>query len=249
MIAYGKRAHGLARRRPLDLGTEAPYYKGEWMESGQDPGLSPTIFLVEQPPGSVLPTHFHRQNEFQVVLGGDGRIGQHALRPVSVHYAGAYTGYGPVVAGPSGLSYFTIRPVFDTGAILAAQAREQMVRGPKRQLHALPYDPPTLGADMPSRCDVIMAEADDGLYCAAHALRAAQPLTSKFRPDGGGSFYLVLAGQLNTPSEALCEWESVYFSADEAACSMSAGPAGAVVLEMQSPATAEAYRPKTGVGA
>ena len=95
------------------------------MQGGRGPGLSPTVFLVEQPPNSVLAPHFHAQNQFQVVKDGSGTLGPHAVGPGSVHYAGAFTGYGPLVAGPAGLSYFTIRAVYETGAnFLPARARQ-----------------------------------------------------------------------------------------------------------------------------
>ena len=80
------------------------------MDSGDDPTLSPTVALIEQPAGFEFMPHFHRQNQFQVFVGGSGSLGRHALAPVVVHYAGAYTGYGPLLAGPEGIQYFTLRP-------------------------------------------------------------------------------------------------------------------------------------------
>ena len=130
MITLGTQAHAQARRRAIPV-AESVFYKGEWMESGEDPWLSPTVFLAEQPPNYTLETHFHRQNQFQLVVEGSATLGRETLAPVTVHYAGAYTGYGPLISGPEGVKYFTIRPVFDTGLIPASQAREKMIPGPK----------------------------------------------------------------------------------------------------------------------
>lgn len=94
------------------MSTAVPFHKGEWMESGQDPRLSPTVFLVEQPANTTLKTHFHGENQFQVFVRGSGSIGRETISPMTVHYAGAYTGYGPLLSGPEGLFYFTIRAVF-----------------------------------------------------------------------------------------------------------------------------------------
>jgi hypothetical protein len=140
MIVTGTRAHGELRRRFLQLPSGFCYHKGEWMESGDDPLLSPTMFLVEQPAGKVLPTHWHRENQFQVVVGGGGTMGRHEIAPIMVHYAGAYSGYGPIIAGPEGVKYFTIRAVFEQGAMMAATQLESMIRGPKRAglLRSLP---------------------------------------------------------------------------------------------------------------
>lgn len=59
----------------------------------------------------------HVQDEFQLVIDGDGALGRPAVRPISVHFAGRHTGYGPLTAGERGLSYMTLRAVLDLGAI------------------------------------------------------------------------------------------------------------------------------------
>lgn len=247
MIAIGTRAHGQARRRALKLKDGMHYFKGEWLESGEDPALSPTVFLIEQEANSTLPTHFHRQNEFQLVVGGSGAIGRHAMRPFALHYAGAYTGYGPVVAGPEGLDYFTIRPVFDTGALMASEARDKMIRGPKRQVHAAPFslsDPERLrqlGAV--ERVDVIPTQ-DDAMFAEVLRIPPGMTVTAKHVAGGGGVFHFVLAGTLHYGDAALTPLEHVFASAGEAPLAFTAGPGGAEMLSMQTPVTAAAYLPK-----
>ena len=98
MIRLGTRTNGELRRRTIPV-LDDSYFKAEWMESGADPELSPTVALIEQPPHSVLVPHFHRQNQFQLFVEGSGSIGPSALSPLSIHYAGAYTGYGPWLPG------------------------------------------------------------------------------------------------------------------------------------------------------
>ena len=77
---------------------------------------SPQAFLVEQEANATILTHYHQQNQFQVVVGGDGTLGRHAVAPLLVHYAGAFTGYGPIVSGAQGLQYLTFRANNDPGA-------------------------------------------------------------------------------------------------------------------------------------
>lgn len=48
------------------------YYKTDWLTSGGDRELSPTVFLVEQAPNVSLRTHFHRNNQFQLFVRGSG---------------------------------------------------------------------------------------------------------------------------------------------------------------------------------
>ncbi len=102
------------------------------MASGCGPARSPTVALIEQPVGFEFMPHFRRHNQFQVFVGGSGSIGRHALAPVVVHCAGAYTDYGPRVAGPGGIQYFTLRPVCESGFIPLAQRQQRMIASPKR---------------------------------------------------------------------------------------------------------------------
>ena len=90
MIAYGRKSVGATRRRAIDVAGDV-FHKGEWME----------------------------QNQFQLFVDGQGTIGPEQIRPITVHYAGAYTGYGPIMSGPQGLKYFTIRSAFESGLIPA----------------------------------------------------------------------------------------------------------------------------------
>src|SRR3546814_10655345 len=88
MIAYGLRERGIAKRRLLPM-PGGSYGKAEWMENGRDPDESPTVFMIEQPPDSTIPKHFHRHNQFQLFVAGGGKIGGHGIVPITIHYAGA----------------------------------------------------------------------------------------------------------------------------------------------------------------
>src|SRR5688572_4110454 len=69
-------------------------------------GPPPQGYLAMMAPQSRREPHFHRVNQFQVVVAGEGLIGKHPLHPGAVHYADAFTPYGPIVAGSAGLSFF-----------------------------------------------------------------------------------------------------------------------------------------------
>jgi hypothetical protein len=79
--------------------------------------LFPMAFLVEQDPGSTANAHYHQQDQFQLVVSGHGTLGLHDIAPVTVHFTGAYTAYGPIRASQQdGVWYFTLRNGFDPGA-------------------------------------------------------------------------------------------------------------------------------------
>jgi hypothetical protein len=243
MVLTGLAARARQTRHARSLPEGFEFFRSEWMEGGKDPVLSPTVFLVEQPPGSVLAPHFHTQNQFQVVMSGSGRLGAQEVATGSVHYAGAFTGYGPVVAGPEGLNYFTLRPVFETGANFVAVARDKMVRGPKRHMQGRPLpqaSPAELGS-LPRPAWVHAIEPQrDGLAASVCSLPPGGQAEAP-APAAGGQFQLVMAGAMRHGAGQLEVWESRYLQAGESAGMLLAGPEGLQVLLLQVPAKADEY--------
>lgn len=243
MIVLGsaKRAQETRHRRTLDNGFS--FHRSEWMESGRDCALSPTVFLVEQPPHSVLGPHFHTQNQFQIVKQGSGTLGPHVVGPGSVHYAGAFTGYGPLVAGPEGLSYFTVRAVFEIGANFLPVKREKVRRGPKKHAQGPIHEPLSAiqlsALAAPVRVELI-GSPEDELAAFVWHLPPFAPVQAP-PPRGSGQFQLVMSGELRTREDSLSNWESRYLSAGESGGPCSAGAGGLQLLVLQMPAKAVEY--------
>lgn len=240
MITIGTAALGAQRRRPIDVHGDT-FYKGEWMDTGTDLQLSPTVFLAEQPANVTLRTHFHGANQFQLVTHGGGTIGKDQLVPRAVHYAGAFTGYGPIVAGPEGLKYFTIRCLFETGNKTSI---DEMVRGPKRHLTAAP---PQAITDQQLRAlaeveeHVMIAPQED---CVAATLLRVPPNGETIGPDPArahGQFFFVTQGTLRHQDLTLAAWESVFVSRDEPALRLVAGDAGVELLCLEFAAMEPVY--------
>jgi hypothetical protein len=244
MIVLGSSALGSQRRRPIKV-DEDVFHKSEWLESGTDPELSPTMFLVEQPPNVSLRAHFHAQNQFQLFVRGSGRIGSHALRPLTVHYAGAYTGYGPLVSGPEGIAYFTIRSVFESGAFFMPESRGKVIRGPKRQLTSDPA-PPADDASLIALKDVqvhdLIPPQAEGIEARILRLPPGASITAADAKGSAGQYAVVSAGSLVYGGRELCLWESLFVSGDEAPVPLLAGDRGAEVVLLRLPVKAEQYR-------
>lgn len=243
MIVLGTRQHGEKRRRALDVGG-LTFYKSEWLETPDDRTLSPTCFLVEQEANSTLVPHFHRQNQFQLFVGGEGTIGASPLKTVTVHYAGAYTGYGPLVAGPEGIQYFTIRTVLESGMIAVATGRDQMVRGPKRHATAGPIalrSAEELRALKRVEQSDVIAPAPDGLAAVLSAMPPNATLVTPPAPGSHGQFVFVIAGSLIHQGVELGLWEHLFISSDESPVTLTAGPQGAQIVAMHSPPREPVY--------
>ena len=73
-----------------------------------------------------IPTHFHSVEQFQYVVTGSGVIGGHRVKVGVVHYADRFTPYGPLGAGPLGMTYATLRPCHDTGVFVMPAGRDHL---------------------------------------------------------------------------------------------------------------------------
>lgn len=180
VIRTGTLEQARGNRRHLTLANGTGYWRSDFIRSeGGGEGWTPQAFLVEQDPASTILPHYHEQNEFQVVVHGGGRFGRNEVRPVTAHYAGRHTGYGPIESGGDGLWYFSLRAHTDPGARFLPEWRERMEKGPKRHL---------LGETIPLQPDGIAAWLLD------------QPLDA---PRGAARFYVVLSGEISWQGEKL----------------------------------------------
>jgi hypothetical protein len=244
MIAIGRRTTSQQTRRQRVFPTGAIGAKSEWMMTGEDPKFSPTVFLYEQPANQTLAAHFHHNNEFQVFIEGNGKLGARAVGPVTVHYAGAYTAYGPIVAGPAGLKYFTIRTVHESGAVLVSKAQGKWPAGPRRQATSKPFgikSTDELEALHEPNTAVILPLDNDGLSVTSVELSPRAALPPPSVGVGDGVFLLILAGSLLGAEEQLNEYESLYATVNTGLPELRAGERGAHLLVLIPPPRDSAY--------
>ena len=172
---------------------------------------------------------------------------QERIGPVTVHYAGAYTGYGPILSGDAWLKYFTIRAIFDTGLTLNTEWRGKMVRGPKRHAKASVGQPSTveqLAALQDIQHETVIA-ADAGL--GAELFRLPANTAQRFLPIAGsvGQFIFVLGGTALVEGTTLALWDSAFLPAPDGEVAITAGAQGAEVIALHMPETAEPYLPQS----
>ena len=236
MIRTGTPDEGAANRRKLVLANGTGYFKSEFIASPFGEAIAPQSFLVEQDPDSVILPHFHLQNEFQVVVKGSGTFGRHAVRPLSVHYAGAHTGYGPIVAGPGGLWYFTLRPAMDQGAKFLPESRDMMQKGPKFQLLGRAL---SVSEDSARRAEVLCEEAlppqPDGIAGWFLRLPPGGSACAPVHPNGLGRFYVVISGRARVTGALLGRIATVFVTPEEEPVRVQAGAEGAEILVLQFP--------------
>ncbi len=150
--------------------------------------LFPMAFLVEQDPGSTAQAHYHQQDQFQLVVGGHGTMGTHAIRPVTVHFTGAHTAYGPIKASADeGVWYFTLRNGFDPGAKFMTMPENRValrtVKGRRhREAVAGPLEAPT------APTETLLGPEPDGMCAWRFALPAGAAVTGSDPAAGRGQY-------------------------------------------------------------
>ena len=122
----------LRKRREVRDG-DGGFFQTPYLESDQGSN-QPQANLNHPDPGVIAGTHFHEVDQFQVVVGGTGKIGRHPLAPYSVHFARAYTPYGPLESLPGeGLQFLVLRCRYDPGSRRLPKAQELLDRVSNRQ--------------------------------------------------------------------------------------------------------------------
>jgi hypothetical protein len=193
----------------------------------------PMAFLVEQDPGEVANAHFHQADQFQVVVAGEGTLGTHTVRPVTVHFAGAFTAYGPIHAGAAGLTYFTLRNGFDPGAryMLRGENRVALRSVAGRRHREAVAGPLNASSDS----TVLLGPEPDGMAAWRYRIAPGAGVRGPAPDRGRGQYWLVLDGSLRRDAAELGPLSCVFADPGDPSFAAIAGPAGATVLAMQFP--------------
>lgn len=224
------------------LGPEASLAPGGALEEIPLAARTAQAALIEKPPGSVVPPHFHCVNQFQVVVEGRGTLGRHAVGPGSVHYSGGYTGYGPISAGEQGLSYFTLRAQFDLGAYYLPQSKNEL-KDVERQFVISDdvelSDPAALAQRLGAILEAIIPPRASGLSSYLARLGPGAKLPAPPAAAGGGQYWVVMTGDLLYLGETLPRLSCLFISPGDTMLPLEAGRSGAEVVVVQYPRNPE----------
>lgn len=196
----------------------------------------PQIFLVDYPgqAGVAVRPHFHSVDQFQVFWKGE-RVGRHEIQPYFVHYADAYTSYGPIVDAGDGVTYLTVRARPDSGPKYMPESRSQRPAGSSgRQLTVQRAAGSLAGGG--GGAEWLLGPFDDGLAIRMARLRAGEELPAA-QPAGDGTVYLLLEGALAEPGRSLTRGATTVLTIGpgEAGPGWRAAGDGALVLVLSFP--------------
>jgi hypothetical protein len=194
-------------------------------------------------PHETIVPHFHGVTMFQLFLAGSGTIGaqRKVLEPLTVQFKDHHTAYGPVIAGPQGLTFTALRmftgnsePVY----LHKEGYREKLRPSRRRNLTSAPVKfsiDPVLSARTEAAWEPLLDESDDGM--AAHVVRLG-PGMSVQGPDpkvAGGYYVFVGNGSLAHAGEDLPLWSMVVVEPNEEKFEIRAGARGLEALLLQYP--------------
>jgi hypothetical protein len=242
---------GFANSRRVTLPNGGEFVRSVFIGTQDKPAHpdphQPQFYTVEQMPETIIDPHYHAVEQWQVIVSGAGTLGRHVAKPVAVHYVDRYTGYGPIVAGKQGLTYYTVRAMSDPGAQFLdnPQAKEKLKQAPRTKKRYVYVDAEAVRASargdrqLRSQVDIdpVIPAYDDGL--AAWMMRMG-PDAEAPAPDpaqSGGQGLLVIAGSLIHENKPLPELSCIFIAASSAPMRLKAGSAGAEILVLQFPRT------------
>jgi len=213
--------------------------RGRYVEGNEaNDNRLPQGFLVEQPPGSVTPPHFHEVNQFQVFVGGSGLFGKKPAAPLTIHYAGAHTPYGPIAAGTDGVSYFTLRAAWDPGAKYLPKSRNLLkpVRRRHRMLPRVELRGPVGRRGLACAAVSVLHEREaDGLAAWLIALPPGGSCECPSPAGAGGQYHVVVGGGLFQKEAEVPEFSCYFVTPDEPPAAVHAGAGGLEMLVLQFP--------------
>ncbi len=205
----------------------------------------PQATMTEMTANETIVPHFHGVTQFQLFPAGSGKIGKagNPLLPLTVQFKDRHTAYGPVVAGPQGLSFMALRiKTGDSAPVYLDKAGYRDKLKPSKRRNWL-SSPVVLSTEpvLEHRKDVSWeplfdaARIDDEM--AAHVLRLGANMTTMGPdPKNAGGYYLFVAnGTLIRAGTALPLWSMIAVESSEDAVEIEAGPKGLEVLILQYP--------------
>jgi hypothetical protein len=228
------------------LSPDAAYWRAPYM-GGRPSGVvvdDPQAFLLEMSAHQKLVSHFHEVDQFQIFVGGSGTIGRNkpATQATTMHYADHHTGYGPIVAGAQGFSYFTLRAQTDAGAVEIDKPGHREKLKPSKKRHFLSNIVLSTEPVLQNRSEITLEPLipNQDQYAdrlGAFMLRVGPGMqASGPDPRGtGGQYYLVLDGGMQYNGGDYPLWSLLFVTPQDPPCAFTAGPRGVEILVAQYP--------------
>ncbi|HYC47439.1 MAG TPA: hypothetical protein VED01_18350 [Burkholderiales bacterium] len=196
---------------------------------------APMAFLSESTSGRVIRTHYHALDQFHVVVSGGGTLGRRALGLNMVHFARAYTPYGPMTAGAHGLGFISLYARRDPGAHYLPEhtnALKSMVGRKPGQVSEMPI----FGQTLQTHVHAFERIHDDmGLAAYSISLPAGARALAPDASASGGQYIVVTGGALMHDDSEYRALALVFAPPEDPPFELIAGASGLQVLVLHFP--------------
>jgi rubredoxin len=207
-------------------GTNTSFLKSS-ADSPDDPGA----FLVQFTPGGSLRAHYHTADQFQVLVNGEGTFGRHQIAPYYVHFARAYTPYGPLLS-EGGWGFLTLRARHSLSSQLDFEKLKQMPeRRPWQASQKVEFS--ATGAE-PVLHPLPEIQGEQGLYAGALSVPPHAQMVAP-APTGDGQYVVAVKGSLVHEGRELKALTVVFLKPGEPAFRIQAGARGVEALVLNFP--------------
>lgn len=194
-------------------------------------------FRIDMSAHMELESHFHIVDQFQIFMAGSGTIGRDSVRMITAHYADHHTGYGPLIAGPQGMSYLTLRSKTDAGLVKLSTPNIRDLIKPTKRRHRVSSQvtlsiPPVMAHLEEPIVETVMEEkeGDEGMTVKVVRLGAGAEIAAPATEGTGGYYIIVMNGSLLHQGETLEPWSLVWVSHTDVPPMLKAGDSGVEVM-------------------
>jgi len=211
--------------------------------STQEVSSAPQALLTEMSAGETILPHFHGVTQFQIFPAGSGKMAKADVQPLMVQYKDHHTAYGPVIAGPLGLTFIALRNRLGDSApvYLSKPGYKEKLKPSKRRNWMSPHIALSTRAVLRFRNEVAWETVFETEKIvdemAAHLVRlgGAMSTMGPDPKDTGGYYVFVANGSLIVDAQDLPRWSMVYVDPTERPLEMKAGVDGLEALVLQFP--------------
>jgi hypothetical protein len=204
----------------------------------------PQAELTEMTPNETIYAHFHQVDQFQVLVAGGGSMGRNTVSLLALHYVDHHTAYGPINAGPLGLSFFTLRARADPGSIYLHKPGYKEFLKPTKKRYLLSENimtstEPVLQNRTEVSLENVLADADGSDGLGATMMRIGACMKTEGPDPGltGGQYYLVVNGSLQFKGTDYPAWSTIHIGSADAPLEVCAGNQGLETLVLNFPRT------------
>jgi hypothetical protein len=200
----------------------------------------PQVMLIEMSENEKIIAHYHEVDQFQIFVAGSGHLAKDKSTPLTLQYADQYTAYGPIIAGPQGLSYFVFRANTDSGSVYLDRPgyREKLKPSKKRNRLSLPLTlstEPVLKSLKTIKLEPLLDSEDcyDGIGAYILRMGSNQDFQGPDPRTTGGQYWFVVNGSISYNGEKFPLWSTVFVDSNEMPIGIASLSEGAEIILMQ----------------